>query len=41
MRFSEGMPRGRFAELSHPEMFQEHEEVIVLLENNSEDFIIQ
>ena len=29
MRVSEGMPKGRFAELSNPEMFQEHEEVIV------------
>lgn len=26
---SEGVPRGRIAELYHPEMFQEHEEVIV------------
>ncbi|WP_048189846.1 hypothetical protein [Methanobacterium sp. SMA-27] len=29
MRVSEGIPNGRIAELSHPEMFQEHEEVIV------------
>jgi len=29
MRMSEGVPRGRIAELYHPEMFQEHEEVIV------------
>jgi len=29
MRMSEGMPKGRFAELYHPEMFQEHEKVIV------------
>lgn len=29
MRVSEGVPRGRIAELYHPEMFQEHEEVIV------------
>jgi len=29
MRMSEGVPKGRFAELYHPEMFQEHEEVIV------------
>ena len=29
MRMSEGAPRGRIAELYHPEMFQEHEEVIV------------
>ena len=28
MRFSEGVPKGRFAELN-PEMFQDHEEVIV------------
>ncbi len=29
MKVSEGEPRGRFAKLYHPEMFQEHEEVIV------------
>ena len=29
MRMSEGTPKGRFAELYHPEMFQDHEEVIV------------
>ncbi len=29
MRVSEGVPKGRIAELYHPEMFQEHEEVIV------------
>src|SRR5664280_2451397 len=29
MRMSEGVPKGRFAELYNPEMFQEHEEVIV------------
>lgn len=29
MRVSEGEPRGRFAELYNPEIFQEHEEVIV------------
>ena len=29
MRVSEGVPRGRIAELYNPEMFQEHEEVIV------------
>ena len=29
MRVSEGVPRGHIAELYHPEMFQEHEEVIV------------
>jgi hypothetical protein len=29
MRVSEGVPSGRFAELYNPEMFQEHETVIV------------
>ena len=29
MRITEGIPRGRIAELYHPEMFQEREEVIV------------
>ena len=29
MRVSEGVPRGRNAELYNPKMFQEHEEVIV------------
>jgi hypothetical protein len=29
MRVSEGVPNGRIAKLYHPEMFQEHEEVIV------------
>jgi len=29
MRISEGVPNGRIAELYNPEMFQEHEEVIV------------
>jgi hypothetical protein len=29
MRVSEGVPRGRIAELYNPEMFQEHEEVVV------------
>ena len=29
MRVSEGVPRGRIAELYNPEMFQEREEVIV------------
>jgi hypothetical protein len=29
MRVSEGEPRGRFAELYNPGIFQEHEEVIV------------
>ena len=29
MRVSEGVPNGRIAELYNPDMFQEHEEVIV------------
>jgi hypothetical protein len=29
MRVSEGVPKGRIAELYNPEMFEEHEEVIV------------
>jgi hypothetical protein len=29
MRLSEGEPKGRFIELYYPEMFEEHEEVIV------------
>lgn len=29
MRVSEGVPRGRIAELYNPDMFQEREEVIV------------
>ena len=29
MRVSEGMPFGRIAHIYHPEMFKEHEEVIV------------
>ena len=29
MRFSEGMSKGRFAEINNPEMFNENEEVIV------------
>jgi hypothetical protein len=29
MRMSEGVPKGRFAELYHPEMFQDRGEVIV------------
>jgi hypothetical protein len=29
MRVSEGITKGRYAELSNPEMLQEHEEVIV------------
>lgn len=29
MRVSEGVPKGRYIQLYHPEMFQEYEEVIV------------
>ena len=29
MRVSEGVPNGRIAEISNPELFQEHEEVII------------
>ena len=29
MRMNEGVPKGRIAELYTPDMFQEHEEVIV------------
>ena len=29
MRVSEGVPNGRFAELNNPELFKEHEEVII------------
>lgn len=29
MRVSEGVPRGRVAEVYHPELFPEHEEVII------------
>jgi hypothetical protein len=29
MRISEGVPKGQFVELYNPEMFQDHEEVIV------------
>ncbi|WP_286476565.1 hypothetical protein [Methanobacterium sp. CWC-01] len=29
MRFSEGTPQGRHAKITSPEMFNEHEEVIV------------
>ncbi len=29
MRFSEGTTKGRFVELNHPEMFQDHEDIIV------------
>lgn len=38
MRVSEGVPNGRIAELSHPEMFQEHEEVIVFTRNEFNRF---
>ncbi len=38
MRVSEGIPNGRIAELSHPEMFQEHEEVIVFTRNEFNRF---
>ncbi|WP_048190676.1 hypothetical protein [Methanobacterium sp. SMA-27] len=38
MRISEGIPNGRIAELSHPEMFQEHEEVIVFTRNEFNRF---
>jgi hypothetical protein len=37
MRVSEGVPKGRFAELYNPEMFQEHEEVIVF---TRDEFIV-
>ena len=33
MRVNEGIPNGRIAELSNPEMFQYHEEVIVFTQN--------
>jgi len=35
---SEGVPRGRIAELYHPEMFQEHEEVIVFTRDEFNSF---
>lgn len=38
MRMSEGVPRGRIAELYHPEMFQEHEEVIVFTRDEFNSF---
>ncbi len=38
MRVSEGIPNGRIAELSHPKMFQEHEEVIVFTRNEFNRF---
>ncbi|MGF7118614.1 hypothetical protein [Methanobacterium oryzae] len=34
MRISEGVPFGRIAKLYDPEMFQEHEEVIVFTRND-------
>ncbi|MBZ2167039.1 hypothetical protein [Methanobacterium spitsbergense] len=38
MRVSEGIPNGRIAELSNPEMFQDHEEVIVFTRNEFNRF---
>ncbi|MBZ2164487.1 hypothetical protein [Methanobacterium spitsbergense] len=38
MRVSDGIPNGRIAELSQPEMFQEHEEVIVFTRNEFNRF---
>ena len=38
MRVSEGVPRGGFAELYNPEMFQEHEEVIVFTREEFNSF---
>ena len=38
MRVSEGVPRGKIAELYNPEMFQEHEEVIVFTRNEFNRF---
>ena len=38
MRVSEGIPNGRIAELSDPEMFQEHEEVIVFTRDEFNSF---
>jgi hypothetical protein len=35
---SEGLPRGRIAELYNPEMFQEHEEVIVFTREEFNQF---
>ncbi len=40
MRVSEGVPRGQFAELYNPEMFQEHEEVIVFTREEFSRFYI-
>lgn len=38
MRVSEGVPKGQFAELYNPEMFQEHEEVIVFTREEFNSF---
>ncbi|MBZ2165411.1 hypothetical protein [Methanobacterium spitsbergense] len=38
MMMSEGIPNGRIAELSQPEMFQDHEEVIVFTRNEFNRF---
>jgi len=38
MRVSEGVPNGRIAELYNPEMFQEHEEVIIFTRNEFNRF---
>jgi hypothetical protein len=38
MRMSEGIPRGRIAELYNPEMFQKHEEVIVFTREEFNQF---
>jgi hypothetical protein len=38
MRVSEGVPRGRIAELYNPDMFQEREEVIIFTRNEFNRF---
>jgi hypothetical protein len=38
MRVSEGVPNGRIAELYNPDMFKEHEEVIVFTRNEFNRF---
>ena len=38
MRVSEGVPNGRISELYNPEMFQEHEEVIIFTRNEFNRF---
>lgn len=38
MRVSEGVPRGKIAELYNPEMFQEREEVIIFTRNEFNRF---